>query len=465
MRDPVRALKGVAAWIPELALGTRFFCASLLKPAARVPGEAWWQRPGWGIMYQIEFRPGWDWDRDYEAFNASMRDEQGRFRFNGPRCRVEDWVKLSGEAGVDYHIMETKWHDGICFFDSALTDWKADEDYAADFARLSREAGIPFLFYYSAVFDHNPRFDAVQPDRRHTFSLLALGGRPEYEEYLRGQYRELVERYRPDGMWVDWYWPGDGATEATYAYFRENHPEVVLGFNFSNYLAGSYARSHYTIGEAHRLAGPLVTLRRTGSTFLPVIHSAWGWTVIFRRMLGHPWELIAPAGRWWQDPRPREDPLELTRMAAAVMAGGGRFSVGATTRMDGSVEPEQAESLRSLGEWYRPRRHLFSRAVPLPYRGSRPPGVKAFPRGTRAAACRLGDDLLLHLVNVEGVAGPVEVRLEGGLWRTVREARLEPWGSGIRAERTEAGIRVRLEPPEVDAVDTILRFMGSGLGS
>lgn len=458
-----RLLQGTTAWIPELAKGTRAFCAGLLRPVTRAPGEAWWQRPGWGIMYQIEYRPGWEWDRDYEAFNASMRDEEGRFRFDGPRCRVEEWVGLSREAGVDYHIMEAKWHDGICFFDTALTDWKADEDYAAGFARLSREAGIPFLFYYSAIFDHNPRFDAIQPDRRHTFSLLALGGRPEYEEYLRGHYRELVERYRPDGMWVDWYWPGDGSTEATFAYFRENHPEVVLGLNFSNYLAGSYRRSHYTIGEAHHLAGPLVTLRRTGSSFLPVIHSAWGWTSIFRRMLGHPWELIAPAGLWWQDPRPREDPRELARMAAVVMAGGGRFSVGATSRMDGSVEPGQAELLRALGEWYRPRRHLFSRAVPLSYRGSRPPGVRVSPRGVKAIAARHGGDILLHLVNTGGSPGVLEVWLEKERWGGLAGVRLEPAGSGLEAEKTAGGICIRVAPSDIDAVDTILRLMGSGL--
>jgi hypothetical protein len=76
--------------------------------------RAWWQRPGLGIMYQIEFRPGWRWMRDFKKFNASMRDEEGRFRFNGPYCRIEEWTELSKEIGADYHIFEIKWHDGIC---------------------------------------------------------------------------------------------------------------------------------------------------------------------------------------------------------------------------------------------------------------------------------------------------------------------------------------------------------------
>lgn len=458
MYDRVKLLRGLAAWIPELTRGTCVFATRMLFPARRPPAGAWWERPGWGVMYQVEYRPGWEWDRDYGEFNPSMLDERGRFEFNGPYCRPAAWVELSRELGVDYHIMEAKWHDGICFFDTALTDWKSDEDYAADFSRLSREAGIPFMFYYSHVFDHNPRFDDIQPDRRHTFSIIALGGQPAYEEYLIGQYRELVEGYEPDGMWMDWYWPGDGATTATFDFFRGSHPGIALGFNFSNYLAGSYARSDYTIGEAHHLDGPLVSFKRTGKMLLPVIHSAWKWSGIFRRMLGRPWELIAPAGRWWQDPGPRPDPCELLRMAAVTMASGGRFSLGATARMDGSIVPTQVEQLRMLGDWYRDRRALFSGALPLAYRGSRPPGLQVSPRGFKCIASRLGDDTLVHAVNTKGAGGPIRLTLSGGTWGDIGGARLEPGGKEIALRRSGAEVSLTVEAEDVDAVDTILRL-------
>jgi alpha-L-fucosidase len=110
-------------------------------------------------MYQIEFRPGWRWMRDFKKFNASMRDEEGRFGFNGPYCRIKDWIELSREIGADYHILEIKWHDGICWFKTSLTEWRTPVDYAGRFAEGSRRAGIPFMFYYSSVIDHNPQFD------------------------------------------------------------------------------------------------------------------------------------------------------------------------------------------------------------------------------------------------------------------------------------------------------------------
>ncbi len=61
----------------------------------------WWKKAGFGIMYQIGARPSWIWDCNWDKFNASMRNDKGEFEFNGPFCKMEDWVKFSKEVGVD----------------------------------------------------------------------------------------------------------------------------------------------------------------------------------------------------------------------------------------------------------------------------------------------------------------------------------------------------------------------------
>ncbi|MFW9880283.1 MAG: hypothetical protein ACFFG0_44990, partial [Candidatus Thorarchaeota archaeon] len=91
--------------------------------------KEWWEKPGLGIMYQIEARPGWIWNRNYDKFNASMKDKYGKFKFNGPFCKIRKWVEYSKRVGVDYHVFEAKWHDGICYWDTKFTDWKTPEDY------------------------------------------------------------------------------------------------------------------------------------------------------------------------------------------------------------------------------------------------------------------------------------------------------------------------------------------------
>lgn len=419
------------------------------------PERPWWRRPGLGIMYQIETRPGIDWGRDYVEFNRQMTGADGKLAFDGPLCRPEEWVDLSRRACVDYHQMEIKWHDGICYFDTALTQWKTPEDYAARFASASRVAGVPFMFYYSTIFDHNPQFDPIQPSPRKTMSFI--GYRPEYVDYLRAQFREIMQQYRPDGMWLDWYW-ADDATDATIEQFRAEYPEAVLAFNISNYYPAAHRRLDYTSGEAHSLDGPYVRLLKTESDIVPVFTSCWKWASLGRRLFAPCWELIAPVGKWWQDPSMREDPNDLLRMTAIVLASGGLFMIGATSRMDGTIFGDQVAQLEILGDWYGPRKHLFTGAVPACYRRREPPGVRVSPRSFKAIACEQGQDVLLHLVNMDASTKPVKVELRGRRWEKCREALLEPEGMPVDLQRESGIVMLTIPADHSDPVDTIVRL-------
>ena len=438
---------------PEVIRGVSNVVRSRFAPVERsAPGPLWWRKPGIGLMYQVEYRPGWQWSRDFDEFNRSMMDAAGNLAFDGPFCRVEEWVRLSVEVGVDYHIMEIKWHDGICYFDTRLTEWKTGTDYAGQFAEASRRAGIPFMYYYSSIFDHNPQFDAIQPSGK-TTSFIGIPPDPVYDEYLRGQYAEIMEQYRPDGMWIDWYWP-DSPTNTTIEFFHENYPDLVLAFNAANLLPGSYSRIDYTSGEGHDLDGSYLRILKEESGLAAAFSSTWKWASLNRRAFAHQWELIAPAGRWWQDPRMRDDPYDLVRMAAITMACGGLHCTGVTAQMDGSVHPEQVEQMRMLGEWYGPRRGIFAEAVPLRYARREPPGVKVSPRSVRAIACRRDGDLVLHLINMDGATRPIQLELHGKPWDGVKRAFLEPSGEELEI----AGGAALIKRDSVDPVDTIIRL-------
>ena len=455
--DVVSAI--IREMVPQVLKRFALFARSGVSPVEpRRHGDAWWQRPGVGVQYQIEFRPNWRWSRDFSDFNRSMTDSQGRLEFNGPFCRVTDWVSLSREVGVDWHQMEIKWHDGICYFDTRLTDYKTEIDYARRFADESRTAGIPFMYYYSSIFDHNPQFDPVQPSRN-TVSFIGMPGNDVYDRYIRGQYREIVEQYRPDGMWIDWYWP-DQATRTTVDVFRSAYPDVVLAFNFSNWFPRSYAELDFTSGEAHDLDGPYFRVVREEGGFVTVFSSTWKWATLERRVRTTPWELITPAGKWWQDPSLRDDPCDLVRMAAITMACGGRLCIGVTSQLDGSVFPDQVRQLRMLGEWYRPRRALFAESVPLRYRGKEPPGVSVDPPSVKALACRFGGDTLLHLVNMDGATRPIRLELRGERWTRFKRAFLELSGEELHAETSGDAVVLTVRPESVDPIDTIIRATG-----
>lgn len=413
----------------------------------------WWACPGIGVMYQIEYRPGMDWDRNYDDFNRSMKDERGNLKFNGPFCRVEEWVALSKRVGVDYHIFETKWHDGICYFDTALTDWKTEVDYTKIFAQESKREKIPFLYYYSAIFDHNPMFDDIQPHPERTMSFL--GNNKRYMDFAIAQISEIMDKYSPDGMWVDWCWP-DLLTVEIVKMFKLRYPGRVLTFNASNYLPWAHRRLTYTSGEAHDLNGPYIRFFKIDGRTAFAFSSAWKWSNLNRRLFDQPWELVGPAGKWWQDPTLRDDPLDLLRIAAVVLSCGGKFCAGATSKLDGSIYEDQVKQLEMLGKWYVDRKEYYRHASPLRYRTSEPRFITVSGSGFRKIAARMGRDVLIHLINVKGLSMNLKVDVRKIEWNRVKEVFLAPSGNALKLRKTSRGIAVEIPEDMVDPVDTIL---------
>jgi hypothetical protein len=475
------------------------------EPSSRL----WWQRPGFGIMYQIEARPGWIWERDFDKFNASMKNDQGKLDFNGPFCKMQEWVNFSKNVGVDYHIFEAKWHDGICYFDTAYTDWKTPIDYCQIFAEESKKLKIPFMFYYSNVFDHNPQFDDIQPVKKITSSFIALHREkkeevvdfclmftqfiinqfieslkkkklkherndstqtdsfnineakdflsqkvsvfkektplftynPEkYENYVRNQLIELIEKYEPNGMWMDWFMKdiyGEGSGNSVMNLMREKYPSIVLAFNNSINERPNWV--HYLSGEAH------------------TVDSAWEQANKYRHKKQF-WELAGPATKSWFDPSPRSDPLELARMAVIIIANGGRFCFGIPSQMNGSLYPEPAQHLKQFGHWYESRRALFSEAVPMEYKKKEVPGVEIVNENYRIIGSIYKEDRLLHLINFIGDKTPVFLGLSLGVWDNINKITIEPDGVELKFEKDSKGIHITIPENSIDPVDTIIRI-------
>lgn len=455
--------------------------------------KAWWEKPGLGIMFQIEARPGWLWSRNYEKFNASMMDKNGNLNFNGPFCQMKEWVKFSSKIGVDYHIFEAKWHDGICYFDTKYTNWKTPEDYCKIFAEASRKAGIPFMFYYSSVFDHNPQFDAIQPLKTCTPSYFALNTKfkpliagfsfvfsiavyilfmmnrfkrrypkdktakwfdhfyfpsykndpRKYERYMLSQLIEMIGKYKPDGMWMDWYLMNlDISAHRIMDLMQYKFPNVILTFNLSSnsHLKGA----HYTSGEAHD------------------IKTAWSKGNKYRNKKS-PWELVGPAASAWDNPLPRPDPYDAARIAVLIMASGGKFAFGMPAQMNGALYPTPARHLEIFGAWYKQKRELFTEATPMNYKGKQVPGVKIKEQMVRSIGTRYENDLLLHLIHLKSIPKKdLEITLSNKYWARVEKILLAPDNEEVDYQRGGDGITLTITKEKVDPVDDILKIQTGG---
>ncbi len=454
--ETYKSMAMIAGRVVKLALSGKE------RRPAGLDGRKWWQKAGACVQYQIEKRPNVGWDRDYIEFNKSMTDDQGNLKFNGPYCKIDDWVALSKKIGLDYHSLEIKWHDGICWFNTGLTKWKTEVDYAGKFAMLSRKENITFIYYYSSVFDHNPQFDPIQPDPRITPSFLGLLPPKKYKiyrEYLLGQYDEIIGQYKPDGIWLDWWW-ADKTTRDSIAHLSSKHADTVLAFNLSSMFFSSHKDQHFSSGEAHALDGPFIGKREEAGGIISVLTSTWKWANLYRMMFKHPWELITPTSVWWQDMKLRDDIHEFVRQAAVVMACGGKFACGTSTLMDGSLDPDHIRQLETLGKWYIPRKQLFLGAYPIRYLGFTPGGVSIDTEDFKAIACFYKDGALLHTINMKGKSGPLVITLKGGTWKAVQAAYLEPGHRPIEVKSRGHDRLIAVPQGDVDNIDTIIYLPG-----
>ena len=460
----------------------------------------WWERPGLGLMFQIEARPGWSWQRNFDRFNDSLKGPDGSLQFSGPFPRMAEWVALSRRIGCDYHMYQAKWHDGICNWDTQHTLWKTPVDYCREFADESRAAGIPHGFYYSVVFDHNPDFDDIQPLRRSTGSHLAMRGgkraalrkslgftqvarllfgarnreiartgarihrpaphfdefelndftydRERYVRYVLAQLEELCGGYGAELVWADWFGArGDAMSDEIMAFMQERYPRVALTFNISLMYRPRWA--HYLCSEAHGVA------------------STWKQVSRYRR-LRVSWELVSPAALHWDVPQPRPNPVANALVAAMIMAAGGKVNFGVASEMDGSLCPEVVAQLEALGEWYGSRKSLFVDAVPMRCTGTGIPGVRIRGRGGRFRhlGTEHGGDRLIHVFDLLAKGRPAELPVRIGFagpeWENVGEIRLEPSGRRLEIEERRRGLAVEIPAESIDLVDTILRVRRRG---
>ncbi len=456
--------------------------------------KLWWEKPGLAVMYQIEHRPGFNWQRNFDKFNATMKDESGSLKFNGPFPRMNEWVALSKKIGCDYHTFEAKWHDGICYWDTPLTEWKTETDYCRQFAEESQRQNIPFGFYYSHIFDHNPDFDDIQPLRKSLTSLIgSRGGKHKtlvsslglsrvtrwlftyfskdikhsgekfenpsaswfdefaihdfkyhpgrYIEYVIDQIKDLCTTYNPDCLWLDWWDDVDGAACEDIMDLMENHfPEIAITFNQSTAFDVRWA--HYLCSEAHDLK------------------NAWREINKYRRLL-RPWELVCPAALNWDQPQPKEDPYDNIRFAALIMASGGKVQFGVPSKMNGTFNEKLVEQLEILGNWYLPRKHLFVDATPMDYKGRGVQGIDVENKNFRTCATHLGEDHLLHLFWLFGKpeAGmPLKVVLNKKNWSHIQRVVLEPNGVEIPIRKTDHGYHFQVNAGDIDMADTIIRL-------
>lgn len=268
---------------------------------------------------------------------AQLRDY-----FTADGFDAEAIVDLAVAAEMEYVTITTKHHDSFCLFDSAETGFTSVEapcgrDLIGELADACREAGLGLFCYYSHGRDwrhpHAPNNDdwegAARPEYDERPGLYADAGQDldRYLEFVSAQVEELCTEYGPlAGVWFDgWGLPKTDPDAFDlpdlYGSIREHQPGALV-----SYKSGITGTEDFLAPEYD---------------WLPIEDDP-GKPVEVNACLNREWGYDGTDG--WMD---ADDVWDLLR---EVGADGATLLLNAAPLPDGSIGPEDAATLRAVGD-------------------------------------------------------------------------------------------------------------------
>jgi alpha-L-fucosidase len=189
-------------------------------------------------------------DRPYSDFKEAY--------VNGlEQWRPDEWAERFARAGARYVVLVTKHHDGFCLWPSKVANphregWYTERDCVGELCEAVRARGMRFGVYYSGGLDWT--FDAHPI--ANMGDLAAAMPMGDYPAYADAQMRELIERYRPDVLWNDIFWPQDqqGFVRLVSDYYNAI-PEGVIN---DRWITASWAMRAMRLRPLRALANALI---------------------------------------------------------------------------------------------------------------------------------------------------------------------------------------------------------------
>ncbi|WP_410812658.1 alpha-L-fucosidase [Micromonospora sp. 067-2] len=346
----------------------------------------------------------------YQHFRPTFEEMSARWS-------PPDWVADFAAAGARYVVMVAKHHDGYLLWPSRVRHprderWRSPRDILGELGASVRRAGMRFGVFYSSGEDWSYTGGPSGPGSDVETSRPAGG---DYARYVEAHWRELIDRYQPDGLWNDTGYPEAGDARRLIEEYRVKVPEGVVTDRF-----------------------------RTSSAELSTPTS---------RDL--PWESIRPIGLsfGWnrqEDPGRALSGPELTLTLLDVVANNGNLLLGVSPDDTGSLPAHQRASLRYLGDWLA----RFGEAI-FDTTAWRRPTTRTTDSRAVWFTCR-GDDLYLIVeAATEGDIELVDVHLDKD--RTI--VSLEPTAA-VKAVPGRHGTVLTLPAAPPNSPVTVLRISG-----
>lgn len=381
----------VPQWYDDAKLGIFVhwgaYCVPAWAPRAGELGEIpaddnWFCNNPYTEWYfnSINVGRGPTWEHHKKVWGEHFGYENFARMWKAQAWQPQEWAKLFREAGAGYVVLTTKHHDGLCLFPSRYTDYNTvfvgpERDIMGELTRAVRAEGLKMGAYYSGILDW--RF-AQEPIFREEQNFTSAPQTYEYADYAYNQMLELIDRYHPSVLWNDLGWPkrGEENLPALLSHYYNSVADGVINDRW-NGLVKDFACREYKSGEVTR---------------------------------GEKWEKCRGMGHSFgyntnEDEACLLSEAELIGLLVSTVAGGGNLLINVGPMADGTIPPEQARRLRTLGDWLRINGEAIYGTEPAEFLS------RQLPDGVEAHFTQKGGETFMILDRLP--QGDTELLLEG----------------------------------------------------
>ena len=256
-------------------------------------------------------------------------------KFNPIKFNADAWMEIAKEAGMKYVVFVAKHHDGFSMWHThlrpeySIKETPFERDICKEIADSVHRYGLKLGWYYSTR-------DWTHPD-------YLVGDNHKYDEFYRGQIKELLSNYgRVDILWFDhvagnWH---HYDFRSLFDMMYQLQPWVIVNNRVARFVYPPKDKPTLEIEKLTR--GDFDTPEQQIGTFQNT----------------RPWESCITiteckdGGGWSYRPECRvRSAKECIQMLVNCVCGDGNLLLNVGPTPEGEIVPEQVAVLKEIGKW------------------------------------------------------------------------------------------------------------------
>ena len=270
-----------------------------------------------------------------------------------------EWADLFQKVGARYVVLVTKHHDGFLLWPSKYQNphrekYFASRDIVGELSGAVKERNMKMGFYYSGAldwtFNESPIKDFI--------SFVTNGSLdPDYADYVKNHWYELINLYAPSILWNDIGYPPVGNEKELFAFFYNKTPEGVINDRWMK-LSKNIRRAlkFWPLGALVSWLAKRTLIKGGSSLKPPHCDYITPEYAYFKKSMKEKWESVRGIGNSFgynkMEPESNYLTLEkLVHMFIDIVSKNGNLLLNVGPMSDGTIPETQKNLLLQFGEW------------------------------------------------------------------------------------------------------------------